>query len=114
MTDKTNGERIEELREQQAALAELIRQAAHSPKTFPRYETHWHLEGCARAITRVGIMAAAVAASYFLSNPNYMYLFCLLVFTKKPGGPRKAVREQLEEVNARLDILMNTPPQSNG
>lgn len=112
MTDKTNGERIDELAAQQARLAELLQQAAHNPKTFPRYETHWHLEGCARAITRVGIMAAAIGAAYLLKNPNYVYLLCLLVFTRAPKAPRRTMQEQLREINARLDVLMNTPPES--
>lgn len=111
-SDKTNAQRLEELREQQNALASLIREAAHNPKTFPRYETHWHFEGCARSITRVGIMAVAVAASYFLHNPNYMYLLCLLVFTRAPKNPRRSLQEQLHNINARLDVLLDAPPKS--
>lgn len=106
MDEKTNGEKLDEL----MGLVQSL--AAFRPQPANVYNRVQHYDGVARAVTRVGIFAAAVSASYLLHNPNYMYLICLCVFTRQKAGPRKTAQEQLSEINARLDHMMNNPPQA--
>lgn len=68
-------------------------------------QVHYHFEGIGRAITRSAILSAAVASSYFLHDPRFLYLIGLCIFTRAPKAPRLTMQQQLNEVNARLDDL---------
>ncbi len=108
-TDKTNAERLGELQFMVQGLGTQLAALSITPGNV--YNRVQHYEGIALAITRVGIMASAVSCAIAFNRPDFLALFFLLAFTRQKRGPKQSTQEQLHNINARLDILMNAPPE---